>query len=547
MLATSRAAFGLDVIPSDLRSPERTWAVLGRLLEQDPAGLAERVGSPRGRARYQPVRLASDLPYEELARVESHRYALPGVVTDVQARRDYVDGPLAAHVLGTLGEVTAAQLATRAFARYRSGDVVGKSGVEALLEPTLHGRHGGRNVVVDVSGREVELIDEVAPLRGGTVVLSLDIDLQRVARQALVESGAPAGAVVAMDPRTGDLLALVSHPDYDPNDFAAGIDPETWKQLREDPWKPLQNRAVAGQYPPGSTYKAVVAAAALQDGVIRPGDRTFCPGSFRLGRRTYRCWKREGHGSVDLYEALKYSCDVYFYNMGLKLGIDRMAWYARAFGFGRTTGSPFVEEQIGLVPTRAWKERRFGEPWVEGETVSASIGQGFNLTTPIQLAVAISAIANGGRVLEPRLARSLFDREGGLVDEPPVRERDSVPVDDKHLERVRRALEAVVMEPRGTGGRARVAGARIAGKTGTAQVVSLKHTEGLEDDEVPVRHRDHAWFVAFAPVEEPEIVVVVLAEHSGGGGTAAAPIAQQVLQVFFDENPRLREQVARAD
>jgi len=548
VLALTRPAFGVQVIPSELRREEVAYDVLGRLLDDEPDVLRERVGSPRGRARYQPVRLGGDVGFSQYAALRAHLFAMPGVVTDVRARRQYAGGALAAHVLGTLGEVTREQLATRPYAGYRPGDFVGTSGVEKLLEATLRGRNGGRNVVVDVSGREVEEIAEIAPLKGGTVVLTLDVDLQRAARDALAnaEPPVPAGAVVALDPRNGDILALVSYPFFDPNDFAAGIGADLWEGLRSDPWKPLQNRAVAGQYPPGSTYKPLLAAAALEDGILRTGDRFFCPGHFRLGRRTYRCWKREGHGWMDVRDALKYSCDVFFYQVGLKLGIDRLAHYARAFGFGRASGSPFPDERSGLVPTREWKERRIKEPWMDGETVSASIGQGFNLVTPLQLAVAFAALAGDGTVYEPRLMLSLFDRDGALVEQPPARARGRVPVDAKHLTLVREALEAVVMESGGTGGRARVPDARIAGKTGTAQVVALKHTEGLEDDEVPVRHRDHAWFAAFAPADAPEIVVVVLVEHGGGGGAVAAPLAQQVLKAFFAERVPASE-VARAD
>jgi penicillin-binding protein 2 len=538
VLATTRPAFGVHVIPAELRRPEVAFAVLGRLLERDPSAIDERVGKPRGRARWQPVGLDADLAWEQLARVESHRYALPGVVTDVRARRDYKDGALAAHVLGTLGEITAAQLETRAFAGYRQGDMIGQTGLEALLEPRLRGRDGGRNVVVDVAGREIEVIDEVESVRGGTALLTLDLDLQRAAWDAFVAAGpevTPAGAVVALDPRNGDILALLSYPAFDPNDFAAGVDPELWKRLRDDPWKPLQNRAVAGQYPPGSTYKAIVAAAALEAGVTWPGEHVYCPGSFRLGRRTYRCWRREGHGSMDLRDALKMSCDVYFYTMGVRLGIDRLAHYAKSLGLGSTTGSPFPEERAGLIPTTAWKEKRFGEKWIEGETVSAAIGQGFDLVTPLQLAVAYAALANGGQVVRPRLALSLFDSEGALVEQPAAEVRGRADFKPKTLAAVMDGLEAVVMEPRGTGGRARIPGVRVGGKTGTSQVVGLQHTEHLKDHEIPVRYRDHAWFVAVAPMEAPQIVVAVIAEHGRGGGATAAPIAQKVLQAYFVE------------
>ena len=278
----------------------------------------------------------------------------------------------------------------------------------------------------------------------------------------------------------------------------------------------------------------MVAAAALVDGVVTPETKKFCPGHFRLGRRTYRCWRRAGHGWVDLRDALKMSCDVYFYELGRDLGIDRIADFARAFGLGRKTGIDLPNEKSGLVPTKKWKERRLGEAWMGGETISASIGQGFNLITPIQLAVAYAAIANGGVLVEPRTVLRRETDEGVIeAGEPKVLGR--LPVAPEHLEMIRDALEAVVGEPRGTGGRARVPGVRVAGKTGTVQVVRLKHTEDLEEDEIPIKFRDHAWFVAFAPVEAPEIVVAVLVEHGGHGGSAAAPIAQRVLARYFEK------------
>ena len=415
VIATTRPAFGLQVLPSDLRNPELAFRALSQLLGEDAAGLREQVGEARGRARFQPVRLAGDLSYDRLASVESHLYALPGVMTDVRPRRDYVGGDLAAHVLGYLGEVQRSQLETRDYVGYRSGDVVGQAGIEALEQSHLRGRDGGRNVVVDVRGRVVDVLDEEDPVTGGSVTLTLDLDLQRIAEEAFQADvkGEPAkmGALIAMDVNTGDVLALVSKPSYDPNVFAGGVSAVGWKELTTGEWKPLQNRAIAGQYPPGSTYKAIVAAAALQERVITPGGLVYCPGHFTLGRRTYGCWKKEGHGSMSLRDALVQSCDVYFYQAGLKLGVDRLAFFARGFNLGRRTGIELPSEQPGLIPTAAWKERRFSEPWGAGETVSASIGQGFDLTTPLQLAVAYAAIANGGRVVRPRLVLRTQDPE----------------------------------------------------------------------------------------------------------------------------------------
>jgi len=537
-LATTRPAFGVQVIPNDLRRRERTTGALAALLDRDAAALDEKIGEPRGRRRFQPVRLAGDISYDQLARVESHRYALPGVVTDIQPRRHYVEGDLAAHLLGYIGEIQRRQLEQRAYADYRSGEVIGQAGIETLLERDLRGRQGGRNLIVDVAGRIVDVLDEEVPVPGRTITLSVDLDLQKAAEAAFLpdvlgERG-KLGALVAIDVQSGDVLALLSKPSYDPNDFPGGMDAETWEQLATDEWRPIQNRAISGQYPPGSTFKAIVAAAALEEGVIDPDETVFCPGHFWLGR-TYRCWKRGGHGSVDLRDAIKGSCDVYFYQLGLKLGIDRLARIARGFSLGRPTGIALGQERAGLVPTSEWKERRFGEVWMKGETVSASIGQGYNLVTPLQIAVAFAAIANGGEVVRPRLVLRSEDRDGAVTPGPAPEVLGSVPVDPAHLARVLDALEAVVEEEGGTARRARVPGVRVAGKTGTAQVVSMSHTEDLEPDEVPLRFRDHAWFVGIAPVPAPEIVVVALVEHGGHGSSAAAPIAQRVLAAYFEK------------
>jgi len=546
-LATTRPAFGVNVMPAELRERELTLAALGNLLDLDPRELSERVGNPRGRMRFQPVRIATDLPYDSRTRVESHLYALPGVFTDVSPRRYYVGGSLAAHVLGYTGEIQTNQLEKRSFADYQSGDVIGQAGVEGRYESILRGRAGGRNVVVDVAGRVDEVLDEVEATPGGTLMLTIDRDLQRVAEDAflpdVIGGEEKRGAVVVLDPRNGDVLALVSHPAFDPNSFAGGIDSATWKQLTESEGRPIQNRALAGQYPPGSTYKAFVAAAGLEEGAITPDDRVFCPGTFKLGRRTYRCWKRGGHGSVDLHEALVRSCDVFFYQLGLKLGIDRMAFFANGFHLGRRTGIALGNESPGVIPTQAWKERRFSEVWLKGETVSASIGQGYNLTTPMQLAVAYAAIANGGTIFRPRILLRRTGPDGTVEQGPEPESLGKVPVSPEHLATITRALEGVVHGEGGTGGRARVPGVRVAGKTGTAQVVHLKETEDLEEEEIPFKFRDHGWFVAFAPVEAPEIVVVALSEHGGHGGSAAGPIVNAVLSRYFklpmpEEPPR---------
>jgi penicillin-binding protein 2 len=552
VLAANRPAYRVQVIPNELRSPDRTFDVLAQLLERDKAELVSMVGQPEGRARFQPIELDGDMSDERLARVESHRFAMSGVMTDMRPRRHYVEGSRAAHLLGTIGEIQQGQLRQERFADYRLGEIVGQIGLEARLENHLRGRAGGRNVIVDVAGREMREIAKIAPSPGGRAVLNLDLDLQRVAEMAFLsedpEKPDKMGALIAMDPRNGEVLALVSLPDYDPNDFAGGIDGETWKQLIGDEWLPLQNRATAGQYSPGSTFKAIVAVAGLAEGELDPADEIFCPGYYRLGRRTYRCWKRGGHGAVDLHRALVHSCDVYFYQLGVALGIDRISHYARLFGLGQLTGIDLPGEKPGLVPTREWKERVKKEPWQKGETVSVSIGQGANLVTVTQLVVAFSAIANGGTRVQPRLLRRLETWDGKSSEPVEPAETVEVGVPKEALAIVSRALTAVVHEPRGTGGRARVPGVQVAGKTGTTQVVSLDFVKGLEDDEIPVRYRDHALFVAYAPAEKAEIAVAVIVEHAGsGGGTVAAPIVQKVLARYFEKRALQDEPVTVAE
>ena len=539
VLATTRPAQHLVAIPHEVRGAERNFFVLEHILGAERGSLEHAVAEKRGRERFQPLRLAEDLSFHQLASVESLLHAVPGIFVEQVPRRFYPHGSLGAHALGTLGEIQAEQLEKLAAEGYRAGDEIGQTGIEAIHEHVLHGRAGGRNVVVNVAGREIRKLDEVPAVWGDRIELTLDLDLQRAAELgfAIEEEGElRSGAVVALDPRNGDVLALVSAPAYNPNDFAAGIAPQIWDALKNDPDDPLQNRAIAGQYPPGSTYKAVVAAAALSEGIAGPLAGTYCPGHFRLGRRVYRCWRRGGHGKVDLRVAIMKSCDVFFYRAGLELKIDRLARYARAFGLGRPTGLALGSENAGLVPTEEWKLRRFKEPWVEGETVSAAIGQGFNLVTPMQLAVAYAAVANGGEVLRPRLVRGRVTRDGRLHAGEPVEVVSRLNIAAAALEEVRIGLHAVVMDPDGTGKRARVPGLEVAGKTGTAQVVALKKVEHYEDDEIPRHLRDHALFASYAPADDPQIVVVVVVEHGGGGGANAAPVAQRVLAAWWDKH-----------
>jgi penicillin-binding protein 2 len=539
-IAASRPAYHVDVMPNEIRNPWRIYSVLGAILGQDPREISSKVGKPAGRLRFQPVSLATDLSFDERAKVAEHHFALPGVEFYDKPLREYVFGSLAAQLIGTTGEIDADELSKEAFSDYRSGETIGKTGIEASYETHLRGRTGGVNRIVDVAGREIEELDRIEPMPGGRVVLALDLDLQRAAEEAFL-TGDPEvprrmGAIVALDPNNGDVLAMVSSPNYDANAFAGAVSRDVWRALNNDEWHPMRNRAVAGVYPPGSTYKAFVAAAGLAEKTITPASTAHCNGYYRLGRRTYRCWKKGGHGTVDLQRALTGSCDVYFYELGRKLGVETLARYAKLFGLGAPTGIAVRGEAGGLVPTPEWKRRVRREEWMEGETISLSIGQGANLVTPIQLAVAYATIANGGTVVTPRVVLRKETWDGRLVEELAPAIRASNVVDPAVLAIVKKGLKGVVMDPGGTGRRAQVPGINVAGKSGTTQVVSLDLAKSFAPNKIPLRYRDHALFAAFAPVEAPEIVVVAIVEHAGGGGGAiAAPMTQKVMAKYFSK------------
>lgn len=533
ILVDSRPAYDVLIVPHQVDDLGASVERVARLTGLDPVSTLEKLGTPRGAERFQALRVAHDVSRDALARVESRLFALDGVTTHVTPVRAYPFGPLAAHLLGTLGEISADQLERREFAGYRRGDVIGTRGVEALLDRTLRGEPGGVNVLVDAHGRELEQLEEVEPVPGRNVVLTLDRRVQSAAEEALAATGHN-GAVVAIDPRDGAILALASLPSFDPNRFALGIERAEWTALVDDPGKPLSNRALQGQYPPGSTFKTVTAIAGLEEKVITPEWHTYCAGSYRLGRRRYRCWKPEGHGEVSLHRALVESCDVYFYQVAQKVGIERLAYYARALGLGKPTGLELPHEAGGLVPTPAWKLRRFAEPWVDGETLSVGIGQGFNLLTPIQLARLYAAVGNGGTLWQPRLVQEIRSFEGEPVEVREPKATGELPVSAATLALVQRALRGVVHDPHGTGYVMRdlPGGVEAAGKTGTAQVVAMG--EDVPDEkELPVEQRDHAWFVTYAPAQDPRIAVAVIVEHGGHGGSAAAPVARKVVEAFL--------------
>ncbi|OQY49453.1 MAG: penicillin-binding protein 2 [Desulfobacteraceae bacterium 4572_87] len=531
ILVDNRPSYDLYVIPEEIQNGQDLLNRLTALGKLEMGPIKDKIHHAARGYPFKPVCLKKDISREELAMIETRRFDLPGVMIKVRPQRHYFYGDLAAHVLGYLGEISEKQLRSGKFPNNRQGDLIGKTGIEWRWQQSLNGGRGGEQVEVDAAGRRIKVISQRPPVSGADVCLTINRELQMLAENAL---DGKHGAIVAMDPRNGQILALASSPSYDPNLFITGFDNETWKTMVSSSDYPLHNRALTGQYPPGSIFKIVVALAGLQEGVISPQETLYCNGKYSLGRGKYRCWKRWGHGKVNLNRALVESCDVYFYNLGMRLGVDRIARYARQLGLGKKTGLNLGHEKGGLIPTSEWKRKRWGVPWQGGETVSTAIGQSFVLVTPLQVATFVSAVFNGGHVYKPQVTRWVRKPGGESIFEfTPQLIRD-VEIRPEYLEIVKHALSGVVNHPRGTGKKAKLADITVAGKTGTAQVVNLKkEKEAKAKGEIPWKYRDHAWFVAVAPVDAPRITVAVLIEHGGHGGSAAAPIAKTLIEAYL--------------
>ena len=536
-LVSIRPAFNLYLTPEDARDLDSSLDKLSQRISFDREKLKKKMAQTKS---FQEVLIKGDIPREEVAFVEENNMSLPGIRIRAEPLRNYVFNNLASHTLGYLGEISKARLESRKDPTYRQGDFVGKNGLENIYESLLRGKKGYKEVEVDVSGRELKTLRKLPPESGNNLILTLDVKIQEELEKLMTRTAEQNmnGSVVVMKVQTGEIIAITSKPSFDPNKFAAGISSQNWKALVTDEWHPLQNRSIHGQYPPGSTYKIVTALAGLEEGVIKPDTSIFCPGHFKLGRGLYRCWKKSGHGFMNLHDALVQSCDVYFYTIGHRLGIDTIAKYAKRSGLGRPTRLGLSREKKGLVPTTQWKLLNKNEPWQLGETISASIGQGFNLVTPIQQVILMAAVANGGILLKPYLVKRIEGPEGQIQKEFFPEIVGQIRVDPDHLEQVRKALRDVVNSARGTGKKSRLKNIIVSGKTGTAQVVRMKSNEELEKGEViPVKYRDHAWFMAFAPYEKPVIAVAIIVEHGGHGGATAGPIAGKIFKKYFNLYP----------
>lgn len=519
LLVENVPGYGLRLDRSRSPSLDRSLDFVSSVLDVPREELDGRLAEARGVPDFQPVPLARRLSLAQVARVGVANLEYPELEIDVEHLRLYRHGVQTSHVLGYLGRISEEEL-ERAPGVYDADDLVGKRGIEAVYDRWLRGEDGRVVVIVDSRGRVIEEYGREEPRPGNDLWLTLDLRLQQAAERQLRDR---VGAIVALDPSSGEILALASSPSFDSNAFVRGLTEKEWQELVQARHNPLQNRAIQNTHSPGSVFKIVVGSAGLAEGVITEHTRTYCPGYTTIYGRRFHCWKPGGHGSVDLVEALAGSCNVYFYELGRELGVERIADYARRFGLGSSTGIRLRTEATGLVPDAAWSRETRGHPWFPGETISLSVGQGPLLVTPLQMARMVAAVANGGRLVRPRLVQT-------EAREPAVRE---VNVPGSVLDVIREGLRAVVNESWGTAYRsARLPDVEIAGKTGTAQVVGQRVSSANLDD-VPYERRTHAWFASFAPVDDPELVVVVFIEHGGGGSGAAAPVAKAVYETWF--------------
>ena len=503
--------FSVMLNPDELDSIDTSK--LADLIGIKEADLIDKIDKQRS-SPFVPIKLKIGLTFEEVARIEARKSDFPGVFVDTEVGRYYLFGKTGAHVIGYLGKIRSYQATAIDLKELPQDALIGQWGIEAVFDKELRGMPGERIIEVDAIGRELRLIREVSPIKGKDIYLSIDIDIHKAIEESF---GTKAGALVAIKVDTGEVLALESLPSFDPNVFAKGVSYSDWIMLINDPKKPMLNRALQSQYPPGSTFKIIPAIAGLEERVVNNDFSANCSGNLSYGKWNFGCWRKGGHGLVNLHRAIVESCDVYFYELGKRLGIDKIHKYAYAFGLGQKTGLELipVKEKSGLIPNVSWKEKNKRLPWYLGDTFISSIGQGFVLATPIQMANVTASVVNGGFIYKPSL---LFN-----VKQPSVK----IDVAEESLNTIKKAMAGVVNEPGGTAKGAISQTVSIGGKTGTSQVVGKK--KGL----VAEKYMDHAWFIAFAPVEKPEIALAVFVEHGGGGGAVAAPIAKKAIEAYF--------------
>lgn len=544
-LASNRQNYRVVLIPEQTNGVEETLAKLAELVPVSEAERARVIRDSRRKRRFVPIPVVEYLSWEDFARVNVHSPDLPGTQLEVGETRDYPFGEALAHLVGYVAAVSEKDLTGDPLLEL-PGFRIGKSGIEKVYDMALRGKAGNSRVEVNAYGRVIRELTRKDGQPGDDIVLTIDVGLQQFATRRLGEESASA---VVLDAHTGDVLTLASTPAFDPNAFNIGLTGEYWRSLVRNKRKPLINKAIAGQYSPGSTFKMVVALAALEAGVIAPDYTVTCRGFFKLGRQVFHDWKRGGHGTLNMVEAIEQSCDVYFYDIALKTGIDRIAAMARRFGFGEVTGIDLPNERPGLVPSRGWKEALRGAPWQKGDTVNVGIGQGYMLTTPIQLAVMAARLANGGFAVTPRLTRRA--RTGAEGDAAAPEPAAPMGLTAGSLAVVRKGMERVVNSRRGTAYRARIKDEDLAmaGKTGSVQVRRITKAERRsrlrKNEEKPWEERDHAMFVAYAPLKSPRYAIAVVVEHGGGGSKAAAPVARDILIETQKRDPARQPPIGR--
>ncbi len=529
MLAHNYSAYTLEITPNKVESLEATIDELAAIVEITPRDRRRFRKLLDESKRFESLPIRTRLSDEEIARFAVHRYRFPGVEAKARLFRQYPQGEMFSHVVGHIGRINQREVEQLEndgrLANYRGSDYLGKTGLEQSYEKFLHGTTGVEEVEVDSGGRAVRTLSRTPPVSGSNLVLNLDAKLQEVAYNAF---GDRRGALVAIDPASGGVLAFVSKPGFDPNLFVDGIDPQSWGELNGSPDKPLLNRASAGTYPPGSTFKPFMALAALFYGKRTPQQSISDPGFYMFGGHRFRDDKVDGHGMVDMHKSIVVSCDTYYYVLANDLGVDPIARFMTLLGFGSRTGIDIGGETAGVLPSTEWKMRRYKQKWYAGETISVGIGQGYNSYTPLQLASATATLANDGVMFRPHIVNYIEDirtRNKQLIESAPLRD---IGVRQEHIDVIKKAMVSVNLE--GTSARA-FAGAPYtsAGKTGTAQVIAIKQGEKYVESKVAERHRDHALFIAYAPAEKPTIALAIVVENAGFGAVAAAPIARQVI------------------
>lgn len=533
-IVTNRPSFNVLLIRENSNNDERLLKKLAAVLNLDVSALWERIRESEDTSLHLPILLQEDINWEALAYLENHKHDFPGIRIEVTPMRVYHYGDLAAHLIGYLGTISKRELTQYPEGEYIGSDKIGKMGLEKLREQDLRGEKGTSYSEVNAQGFEQQLLKRIDPLPGKELHLTLDVKMQQVAEE-MMNQDEKSGAVVALDVNSGRVLAFASTPTIHLDEFIGGISQKNWDAYLHNIKKPLLNKVVQGLYPPGSTYKMITALAGLDKEVINPESVFYCPGYYSFGNRIYRCWKHSGHGAVNLKRAIAESCDVYFYQVGQAVGVDGLAEYAKKLGLGEKTGLEIENEKEGLIPTEQWKMKRYHTKWQEGETLSVAIGQGFNLVTPLQIAVMTSILANGGKKYRPQIIEKVVSPDGQVVEQfKPILVSELKGV-DQYIRLIQEGLFEVVQGQRGTARRAQIEGLNIAGKTGTAQVVRVAQYRHLKEEDIPYKYRDHAWFTCYAPAEKPEIAVTVLVEHGLHGSSAASPIAKAVLESYFAE------------